>query len=569
MGSNTSKRCAGVLIPVFALRRTGDFGIGDTTAVRDAITFCSNHGIRILQLLPINETGGDNSPYNAISSLALDPALLTLSSVMVPGLTRKTCEGFYTQHVGSDLRSGPVHYKRVKQLKLELLELAFDSFIKKINSSKTAPYRLFRKFKEAESSWLPQYTLFRVLLEENVGNPCWPHWRPEHRTLADATQWLTSSKRRVELEYRREFFAYVQWVAYHQWDKLKTFGTQKGVELMGDIPFGVSRYSADVWSHPELFDLEWSGGAPQETYFDGDPFIRQWGQNWGIPLYNWKAHEAENFAWWRQRVHKIAEIFHVFRIDHVLGFFRIYAFPWQPEDNSKFINLSHEDASKITGGPLPQFLPRPDEPRQNAAKNCRYGRHLLKMILDAAGETSVVAEDLGVVPEYVRPALRALKIPGFTIPIFERDENTREFRQRHSFPKLNLATYATHDHDPLRAFYEKLVERWHGANGHESWLEIQRLMRFLKRDDQNPPTEFTHELHESFLNALMRTPCRMAICMITDVLGTSQRFNEPGLSSDGNWSQRLDRPLADYMKDPIFAQKIEMFERLIHVTKRK
>jgi 4-alpha-glucanotransferase len=338
---------------------------------------------------------------------------------------------------------------------------------------------------------------------------------------------------------------------------------------MGDLPFGVSRYSADVWSEQGLFDLEWSVGAPPEKYFQGDRFVREWGQNWGMPLYNWQAHRQENFAWWRQRVKHLRELFHYFRIDHVLGFFRVYAFPWIPERNHEFADLTQEEAKVKTGGKLPRFIPRSDyEPPENGELNAKEGKEIMLVLMQAAASTGIVAEDLGVVPEYVRPLLTDLGIPGFTIPIFERDEESREFKPKETLPPLNLATYGTHDHQPLRTFYEGLVKWWHGEDGHEGWLEIQRLMKFLGADQSNPPQEFSQELHRLLLKVLLETPCWLAVLMITDLLGTDQRFNEPGLSGDYNWSQRLDRELWQYAIDPKFAGKISYFRDLIKQTNR-
>src|SRR5262249_28222171 len=145
-------------------------------------------------------------------------------------------------------------------------------------------------------------------------------------------------------------FAYVQWLAYRQWGDVKSYADEKNIRLMGDIPFGVSRYSADVWGQRELFDLSWSGGGPPETFFQGDPFVTRWGQNWGIPLYNWEEHERENYKWWRRRVHGLTKLFHYFRIDHVLGFFRIYSFPWIPERNWEFTDLTEAEAKEKTKG---------------------------------------------------------------------------------------------------------------------------------------------------------------------------------------------------------------------------
>ena len=124
---------------------------------------------------------------------------------------------------------------------------------------------------------------------------------------------------------------------------------------MGDIPFGVSYYSADVFARPNEFALDWSGGAPPEPYFKDDQFTQKWGQNWGIPLYRWNVMRTNNFAWWRERVRGVRNFFHVFRIDHVLGFYRIYAFPWRPLRNKEFLSLSWDEMLQRTGGKAPHF----------------------------------------------------------------------------------------------------------------------------------------------------------------------------------------------------------------------
>ena len=145
---------------------------------------------------------------------------------------------------------------------------------------------------------------------------------------------------------------YVQWIAYNQWTALKAYATEKQVYLLGDIPFGVNRYSSDVWGNRAIFDLEWSGGCPPEKVFKVDPFTEKWGQNWGIPLYKWDVMRERNFDWWRIRAANIHKVFHLFRIDHVLGFFRIYTFPWQPRENSRYLPLTEDEAAKLTGGQI-------------------------------------------------------------------------------------------------------------------------------------------------------------------------------------------------------------------------
>jgi 4-alpha-glucanotransferase len=566
MSINPHRKLAGLLVPVFALRRPDDLGIGDTAAMHGAIDFCAANNMAVLQVLPINETGGDNSPYNAISSVALDPVLLAVDPSAVPGLTQEKIDEIASPKLLDELRSGAIKYPAVKRLKLDLFSAAFDNFRSQTGNSPQAAQ--FQHFKQQHESWLPQYTLFRTLVAEHDGDARWTEWEPHLRTDAGAEKWLAQSPDRERLERYREFCAFVQWIAFTQFKSLRAYARSKNVSIMGDIPFGVSRYSADVWAEPELFDLEWSGGAPPETFFQSDMFLQKWGQNWGIPLYNWDAHRSQDFAWWKQRVQRLGEFFHYFRIDHVLGFFRIYAFPWNPERNDEFVELTPEAAEELTGGLLPHFIPYSDEEPEEAEQNCEQGQAILQVVLEASGDMGVVAEDLGVVPDYVRPALQELGIPGFYIPHFERNEEDRSFKPKAEIPELSLGTWATHDHAPLRTLYEDMVERWHGPEGHDGWLEMQRLMTFLHLDENHPPKEFTNELHYAMLKAILESPCWLAMFMITDVLGTRQRFNEPGSSMDSNWSQRLDRPILEYANDAEFADKIRMLSRLIKESGR-
>jgi len=379
-------------------------------------------------------------------------------------------------------------------------------------------------------------------MEEHGGDARWRDWQPDLRGRLSAEQVVGASEK---IAWQRRFWAYVQWVAFRQWRHVRLFAESLGVYLMGDIPFGVSRHSADVWAQPELFDLTWCAGAPPEPLFRDDPFTAAWGQNWGMPVYNWAEHERQDWQWWRTRVGRTAEIFHSFRIDHVLGFFRVYAFPWVPERNAEFLNLCESEAAELSGGRLPGFLPRPDYPVELGEQNLRDGRRYLEMILAFAPECQVVAEDLGLVPWYVRPALKELKIPGFAIPQFERREQDRSFKSGQELEELAVATWATHDHEPLALYYENLVA---GAGGgdHASHKELAHLLRFLGLDDRDPSQTFTDELHKACIKVLLETKCCLAIISISDLLSTCQRFNVPGVACDSNWSERLAHPLSFY-----------------------
>jgi 4-alpha-glucanotransferase len=253
----------------------------------------------------------------------------------------------------------------------------------------------------------------------------------------------------------------------------------------------------------------------------------------------------------------------------VLGFFRIYAFPWTPDQNHRFVDLSESEAASITGGRLPRFIPGDDTTEQSALRNCQEGARLLNVILEAAADAFVLAEDLGIVPDYVRPTLKKLGIPGFSIPIYEREEADRSFVSKDKLPALSLCTYGTHDNDPLASYYEGLVRWWHGDDGHQGWLETQRLMRFLGLDENHPPTTYTNELAQAFFHALLSSPCWLTVLMITDLIGTRQRFNLPGTSSASNWSQRLEKSLVEYAGDKQYAEKFNYLRQLVIQTKRQ
>ena len=164
--------------------------------------------------------------------------------------------------------------------------------------------------------------------------------------------------------------------------------------LMGDIPFGVSYYSADVFSRADEFLLDWFGGAPPEPHFKDDAFTQKWGQNWGIPLYRWSAMRANNFQWWRERVRGTRRIFHLFRIDHVQGFYRVYAFPWRPERNKEFLPLDQHQMLERTGGRAPHFVPRDDDTPEHREANKREGEEYLRVIMDEAGAARVAGKIL-------------------------------------------------------------------------------------------------------------------------------------------------------------------------------
>jgi 4-alpha-glucanotransferase len=324
-----------------------------------------------------------------------------------------------------------------------------------------------------------------------------------------------------------------------------------------------------VWAARDLFDLRWSCGAPPEPAFLDDAFIQKWGQNWGVPLYRWDRHRETGFAWWRQRVRKVEDGFHVFRIDHVLGFFRIYAFPWRPERNGEFLPLTEQEAQLRTGGELPRFHERPDDTLVNCVANRAQGEELLRVLQAEAGSGALVGEDLGTVPPYVRPSLLALGVPGFKVPLWEA-ELDMTLTPGDRYPRCSVATFATHDHDPLLVTWTKWMstiraaleepERF-GVARDIAWGEVRRLAAWAGFDV--PSIRSFEDVHELLLAGLLRSNSWLAIVMITDLLGIAERFNVPGSVADGNWSARLPSRWEE-----TFAEKIWRISRLVHESGR-
>lgn len=561
---------AGILEPVFAIRTENDLGVGDTDGVRQMIDWCARHGLNIFQTLPINETSDDNSPYNAISSLAIEPTTIAITPQALPDITATQVKQIARPGLLAELRTGSVNHPKVKALKRKLLDAAFANFIERHFNKETKRVIQFRAFLMENADWLSDYALFRVLMEENGCSPAWDRWQAEHQGPRRARTWLLSlpEKRRDALSRKQLFFAYVQWIAFTQWQETKAYSESKQVYLMGDIPFGVGRYSADVWANRSNFDLDWSGGAPPEKVFKVDPFTEKWGQNWGIPNYRWDELRRHNFDWWRVRIGNIQKVFHLFRIDHVLGLFRIYSFPWTPDRNAEFLRCNETEAADRTGGRLPGFKQFPDDTPEHKAANQAQGEELLRMIQEAADETTVVAEDLGVVPEYVPPTLEKLGIPGFRIPMLFREWDG-SYSDPKRYPRLSLAQPATHDHTPLALQW---AECWAnidaGQDVDNNRAELRRIMVFAGLRDEEPPLEFSDRLHEGFTRAVLESNSWLAVFQITDIFAQRERFNTPGSTSRANWSHRLQHTVKQLDEDPVLAAKAQMFSRIARESSR-
>lgn len=547
MNLDPKKKIAGVLTPLFALRGRHDLGLGDTEALAEMVEWAAENNFRAVQILPVNETGGDNSPYNVLSAFALDPSTITTHPSWLPELTPGDYRVVTERFDLTALRQGPVDYDTVKSLKRGLLEAAWKRF--KQGDGRSGRAKLFTHFLEQHAVWLSDYTLYRALLERHQGSEDLGSWPVEHRNAALARNWLAtlSAKGRDEIEERRRFFAFVQWIAFSQWAVVADLAEILGVALIGDVPVGVASGGADIFAHPEEFDTQRSCGAPAEKVFKSDPFTEQWGQNWGFPLYRWDVMARNNFAWWRRRLRVLRSVFHMLRVDHALGFFRIYSFPWPPQRNAEFINLSPEDAAAKTGGLLPGFIDFDDSTPEHRDHNERHGEILLGILDAEIGAHRLIAEDLGQVAPYVRPVMARMGLPGFKIPMWERLPDG-SIQPGETYDRISVATYATHDHAPLITQWQQWQEGVrHGGEEEIGCRKIlSELLAFSHRPDIDPTAPFEGTVHKALLEGLLACNSWIIIPMITDLFGSEQRFNVPGAIGSANWTARIESPIQEW-----------------------
>jgi len=311
------------------------------------------------------------------------------------------------------------------------------------------------------------------------------------------------------------------------------------------------------------------------------------GQNWGIPLYRWSAMRSNNFQWWRERVRGTRRIFHLFRIDHVQGFYRVYAFPWRPQRNKEFLPLDQHQMLEQTGGRAPHFVPRDDETPDHREANKREGEEYLRVIMDEAGAARVAGEDLGVVPDYVRPSLRSLGIAGFKIPQWEMRDGM--IIPGDTYDRLSVATYATHDHEPIRALWENAFERPESDTGEQARATLEKIALFAgpgtnsqgtavssppKQNgaDGKPPLldqlDYEKDFYPAIMDALFSCNSWIAIVMITDLLARKYRFNVPGTRANLNWTRRMGRSIAQLRSSRKEQKRMQLIHDLLEKTGR-
>ena len=306
-------RGAGTAIPVFSLRSDEDFGVGDFIDLKKMIDWCKSTGQTFLQILPINDTTmthmwQDSYPYNANSSFALHPKYLRLEKL---GVLADKSRREYFENLRHELNALPqIDYERVNNAKIEYFHEIFDQ-----EGERTVNSADFKAFVEKNREWLLPYAAFCVLRDRH-NSPVFSTWG----------EYADYDKEKIDkfIEENRGEIDYVCYLQFHldrQMREVHEYANSKGIAIKGDIPIGISRDSVDAWIDTRLFNMDCQAGAPPDDF-------SVLGQNWGFPTYNWEEMAKDGFAWWKARFRKMSEYFDAYRIDHVLGFFRIWQIPY-------------------------------------------------------------------------------------------------------------------------------------------------------------------------------------------------------------------------------------------------
>ncbi len=310
--SSAAWRGAGVAIPVFSLRSEDDFGIGDFADIKKMGEWAASTGQSIIQLLPVNDTTmtgrwTDSYPYNSISSFALHPVYIRLEDA---GTLKDQERMIHYGELRRELQEKTdVDYEAVFAAKMAYMSELFDQ-----DGDATVNTEAFKIFVGENEHWLAPYAAFCVLRDQ-FGTPDMRQWGEyRHYDNARVADFMASHKPQVDFVY------FMQYHLDRQLKEARDYVHSLGVAIKGDIPIGISRTSVDAWLYPELFNLDASAGAPPDDFAVN-------GQNWGFPTYNWEAMARDNFQWWKNRFRHMARYFDAYRIDHVLGFFRIWQIP--------------------------------------------------------------------------------------------------------------------------------------------------------------------------------------------------------------------------------------------------
>lgn len=480
----------GINVPLFSLRSKDSCGIGEFPDLIPLFDWCQELGLDVVQLLPLNDGGHETSPYSALTAIALNPLHLGLSSLpyleKMPNASSRLSE---LQKLNASQR---IDYPPLFDARRQFLKDYFKYAGQTITS--TYDYLLFL----SRFPWIEAYALFKAIKIDRQWQS-WQDWPLEMKNAGPKEYLKLLHEFKDEVTFNR----CIQYLCFQQLQQVKKAAEQKGVFLKGDIPILINRESADVWQRRNLFQIDFAAGAPPDMY-------SKEGQKWGFPLYNWDAMARENYSWWKTRLSVASAFYHIYRIDHIVGFFRIWGIP--------------TDKPAIEG----LFFP------QDKSTWIPHGEKILRMML-SSNRMLPIGEDLGTVPPEVRACLRELGICGTKVMRWERNWNTdKSFIDPKDYIPESMTTVSTHDSETLQLWWQNQPE------------EAQDFCLF-KGWEYTP--DLTHEQHLEILYDSHHSGSLFHINLLNEYLALipgmtwpnleDERINIPSIVSDFNWSYRF------------------------------
>ena len=468
-----SNRKSGILMHISSL--PSPFGIGNLgKEARNFVDFLVETGQKYWQMLPVGPTGYGDSPYQSFSTYAGNPYFIDLEDLKSEGLILD--EEIW--HLYENENRDKVNFEKLSKEIFPVLKKAYERFNKEDTH--------YKKFKDENKFWLEDYSLFMSLKDHHEGKQ-WTIWKDEYKFRKQEA--LEEFKKENFENY--DFYNFLQYIFFKQWDKLKSYTEEQNILLIGDLPIYVAEDSADVWSHPEVFKLDEDliptviGGVPPD-YFSKE------GQLWGNPLYNWDYLEETDYKWWIERVKWNHKIFDMLRFDHFRGFESYWAVP---NGEETAIN------GKWEKGP---------------------GMKLFEKIKSELGDIPIIAEDLGELTQEVIDLVEESGYPGMNILLFAFGVRADSEYLPHNAKKNSVMYVGTHDNDTIIG--------WLNSGDQD---EIEFAKEYLNLT-----------LEETFNWGLIRgaltSPSDLCIIQMQDILllDNSARMNAPGVLG-GNWAWRM------------------------------
>ena len=534
----SSPRTAGVTIPLFSIRTRDDWGVGEIGDLPTCAAWIRRAGHSLLQLLPPYElAAGESSAYWAGTAFGLDTMYISVEKVadLDRGGDRRSARRGRPARPRAQLRRAPrVEYAAARALKLRVLQSGFERFHAREWKQGTARAKGLAAFIERERSWAEDLA-FYVALRDAHGMWGWDKWPNEERHR------VPHVLRRAREALATPILAhqYLQWIAHEQWMAAREATFALGVELMGDLPFVVCTESADVWARSWQFRRDVSLGAPPDGFTPD-------GQDWGLPAYDWDAMKEDDLKWLRARTRHAARLYDRFRLDHVVGYFRMFI--RKPGERGYF-DPAGEDTQR------------------------KHGERVLRAMLEEAGggggsegtqggegregghRAQVIAEDLGVIPPFVRETLRALEVPGYKVIPWEKDEGPHgdTFRDPSQFSPTSVATWSTHDTAPITSW-------WDDFSGNEK--------EQLEKTAQIAPGASDDDRSAALLGMLFASTSSLTLTLVQELLGERARINTPATVGDANWTYRLPKPIEDLERDDRVNARLERIRTLVVASGR-